>query len=147
VGREVSGVRLRLISNRFEPCGPLSAMSVIETVWNHAAEIEALVAADVGISWVPGDVWSRGKCAIKLVQHGAARLPTIANPMGVHPEIIRAGFNGILADTDDEWIAAVRRLASDPELRHAMGRNARAAIERTYSVAVQADAFVSAVVK
>jgi glycosyltransferase involved in cell wall biosynthesis len=146
IGREVPCLRLRLICDRFDRFGPLSAMPVVKTSWSPAAEIESLVAADIGISWVPDDIWTRGKGATKLLHYGAARLPSITNPAGMHPEIIRDGFNGIFAGTDDQWIAAVRRLKSDPEFRQAMGSNARAVVERTYSVAAQTEALVSTIV-
>lgn len=142
LGRELRGIRLRLVCDSFERFDPLP---VVDTVWSGAAEASVLAAADVGISWVPDDVWSRGKCGLKLLQYGAARLPAITNPVGVHKEIIREGFNGLLAASEEQWIDAVRRLAADPDLRIMMGRNARALVEQSYSVAAHAAAFVSAV--
>ncbi len=143
LGREVAGVRLRIICDTFESFDPLP---VVPTVWSAATEAAALAAADAGICWMPDDVWSRGKCGLKLLQYGAARLPAIANPVGVHREIIRDGVNGILADSEERWIDAVRQLAADAQLRVMMGRNARAVVEQSYSVGAHAGAFVSAVV-
>jgi glycosyltransferase involved in cell wall biosynthesis len=143
LGREIPGVRLRIICDSFESFDPLP---VVRTVWSADSEAAALAAADAGISWMPDDVWSQGKCGLKVLQYGAARLPVIANPVGVHCEIIRDGISGILADSEDRWIDAVRRLAADPELRVIMGRNARAVVEQSYSVGAHAEAFVSAVV-
>ncbi len=142
VGREIPGVRLRIICDSFESFG---ALPVVQTPWDAATEGAMLAAADVGISWVPDDVWSRGKCGLKLLQYGAAGLPSITNPVGVHTEIIRGGLTGILVNNEDQWLAAIRELAADPELRRMMGRSARAVIEQEYSVAAHADAFVSAV--
>jgi len=142
LGCEIPGLRLRIICDSFARFDPLP---VIPSVWTQATETSLLAQADVGISWVPDDIWSRGKCGLKLLQYGAARLPAIANPVGVHNEIIHDGLTGLLADSDDEWAAAVRRLAADPALRQRMGQHARAAVERFYSVAAHAAAFVSVI--
>jgi glycosyltransferase involved in cell wall biosynthesis len=143
IGHEIPGVRLRIICDSFESFDPLP---VVQTPWDPATETAALAAADAGISWIPDDVWSRGKCGLKLLQYGAARLPSITNPVGVHGEIIRDGFSGILVNSDDQWIAAIKQLASDPELRRMMGRNAREVVEQSYSVAAHSEPFVSAVI-
>lgn len=143
LGREIPGLRLRIICDRFANFDPLP---VIPTAWSEATEAAFLAQADAGISWMPDDIWSRGKCGLKVLQYGAARLPTIANPVGVHNEIIRHGVTGLLADREDQWIAAVKQLASDPARRTAMGEQARALIEQSYGVATHARSFVSAII-
>lgn len=142
VGREVPGVRLRLICDRFATFDPLP---VVPIVWSEAGEIENLSTADVGVSWIPDDPWSRGKCGLKLLQYQAAGLPTVANPVGVHPTMIEPGVSGELCQTDDDWVAAITRLAQSPTLRRQMGRQARRCVETRYSVAAWSDAFVEAV--
>jgi glycosyltransferase involved in cell wall biosynthesis len=65
----------------------------------------------------------------------AAGLPVVANPVGVHTSIITHGENGYLAETPDQWVAALRRLAGDAALRRRMGQAGRQAVERQFSVA------------
>ena len=142
IGREVPGVRLRMVCDRFLQ---FDSMPVVEVPWSEPTEAVDVAAADVGISWVPDDLWSRGKCGLKVLQYQAAGLPVVANPVGVHPEIIRPGVDGFLADSPDEWVEAVRRLANDVELRRRMGRAARASLEANYSIESWAPAFVAAV--
>jgi len=142
LGREIPGLRLRLICDRFASFDPLP---VIPVVWAQETEASALAQADFGISWMPDDVWSKGKCGLKVLQYGAAGIPTIANPVGVHREIIGDGITGLLADTDEQWLAAVKTLARDPARRIAMGAQARLTVERNYSVATRAADFVSIV--
>jgi glycosyltransferase involved in cell wall biosynthesis len=64
----------------------------------------------------------------------AAGLPVVANPVGVHREMIRHGENGFLAETPAEWAEAVGRLARDPALRRRMGRAGRRRVESDYAV-------------
>ena len=135
VGRRVPGLRLKLVCDRFLRLGHLA---VVPEPWTEADEAAALARADVGISWVPDDLWSRGKCGLKVLQYMAAGLPVIANPVGVHAEMIRHGENGFLAETPGQWAEAVGRLARDPALRRRMGRAGRRRVESDYAVAVGA---------
>jgi glycosyltransferase involved in cell wall biosynthesis len=135
VGRCWPGLRMRLICDRFVE---LENLSVVRLPWSEATEASDLAAADIGISWVPDDPWSRGKCGLKVLQYMAAGLPVVANPVGVQAEMVRHGETGFLATKAAEWSAAVGRLAHDPSLRMRMGHAGRARVEREFSVAVGA---------
>lgn len=141
LGREVPGLRLRVISDRFPR---FEALPVLPVPWSEATEAAALEAGDVGISWIPDDLWSRGKCGLKLLQYQAAGLPAVANPVGVHRQLVEPGVSGFLADAPEAWLKAIRTLAADPALRARMGRAARAAVEADYGVARRGPAFVAA---
>ena len=78
--------------------------------WNEQTEAREIAAGHIGVSWIPDDLWSRGKCGLKILQYQAAGLPVVANPVGAHCEMIRDGETGFLATTPDEW--AGRRLAA-----------------------------------
>jgi glycosyltransferase involved in cell wall biosynthesis len=125
------GVRLKLVCDRFLH---LRSLPVDECPWSEAGEAQALAEADIGIAWVPDDLWSRGKCGLKVLQYMAAGLPVIANPVGVQAEMVRHGETGFLTETAQEWVEAVRRLAADPALRQRMGRAGRERIEAEFSV-------------
>ena len=142
LGREVPGLRLRMVCDRFLR---FDSLPVIEIPWSEATEAADVASADIGISWIPDDLWSRGKCGLKVLQYQAASLPVVANPVGVHPEMIRDGVNGYLPASPDEWVESIRRLAQDADLRKKMGRAARTSLEANYSVETWAPAFVAAV--
>jgi glycosyltransferase involved in cell wall biosynthesis len=120
-------------------------MPVVPIPWSEETEAAELADADAGVSWIPDDLWSRGTCGLKLLQYGASGLPAIANPVGVHPEIIVPGVNGHLAETQEDWVAAVKALADDPENRCRMGQRARALVESGYSVRAWEGSFVAAI--
>lgn len=137
-----SPLELRVVSDVFPA---LDGVRVVSIAWNSATETAQLASADIGISWLPDDRWSRGKCGLKVLQYMAAGLPVVANRVGVHREMIVDGVTGYLADTPREWAAAVRRLSSDARLRSAMGAAGRRRVEQQYSVARWQSPFAAAI--
>jgi glycosyltransferase involved in cell wall biosynthesis len=132
LGRRLPNVSLRLICDQFLS---FHRMRVVPRLWSEDTEAADLAAADIGIAWMPDDDWSRGKCALKVLQYMAAGLPVIANPVGVHVEMIRDGENGLLASTPAEWTDAIEYLARHSDVRRRMGLVGRARVEKEYSVA------------
>jgi glycosyltransferase involved in cell wall biosynthesis len=114
----------------------LEHLSVRFCPWSRATEAEQLADADIGVSWLPDDAWSRGKCALKVLQYMAAGLPALANPVGMQAELVKPGRTGYLASTAAEWIDAIRALASSTELRLAMGDEARRGVNEAYGLAL-----------
>jgi glycosyltransferase involved in cell wall biosynthesis len=131
IGRRYRGLRLKLVCDRFLH---LENLPVLARPWSEENEAKEIAAADIGIGWVPDDPWSAGKCGLKLLQYMAAGLPVVANPVGVQASIVRHGETGFLAETDEQWLQAIGRLAHDAPLRQRMGRAGRELVEREYSV-------------
>jgi glycosyltransferase involved in cell wall biosynthesis len=139
IGRCWPGVNLKLVCDRFIE---FDHLPVIRCPWAEATEVDHLASADIGISWLPDDLWSRGKCGLKVLQYMAAGLPVVANPVGVQAQMIVHGVTGYLARTATEWSTAIGRLAHDPALRARMGKAGRALVEKRYSVAAGAACWV-----
>lgn len=131
LGRAVFGLRLQMVCDRFIE---LQNLPVIATPWSEATEAADIAGADIGISWVPDDRWSLGKCGLKVLQYMAGGLPVVTNPVGVHREMVVHGETGFLTTTAEEWVAAVRQLAANPELRRRMGAAGRQRLIDHYSV-------------
>ena len=134
------GLELRVICNRFPN---LQGVRVVPRQWSIPTETGEVADADIGISWLPDDTWSLGKCGLKVLQYMAAGLPVVANPVGMNCEMVVDGKTGMLASTPDEWRLAIERLANDPQLRARMGAAGRAAVEQQFSVHHWAPRFAS----
>jgi glycosyltransferase involved in cell wall biosynthesis len=136
LGRRLPRLRLKLICSRFFS---LRHLPVLPCVWSEAEEAAQIAAADIGISWVPDDFWSRGKCGLKVLQYMAAGLPVVANPVGVQADMVRHGKTGFLATTSAEWIEAVQTLVDDPGLRRRLGQAGRRRVETEFGLAAGAE--------
>lgn len=104
--------------------------------WTEAGEVPFLQALDIGIMPLTDTPWARGKCGYKLIQYMACGLPVVASPVGVNRDIVEHGVNGFLAESDDEWRAAIKTLLNDAELRHRMGAAGRKKVEEEYSLQI-----------
>jgi glycosyltransferase involved in cell wall biosynthesis len=102
--------------------------------WNLADELEFFTHFDVGIMPLKDSPFARGKCAFKLLQYMAVGLPVVASPVGANCDVVGDGRNGFLADTAEQWIAALQTLIDDPDLRRRMGEAGRDLVRRSYSV-------------
>ena len=126
---KVPGLKLISICDR-----PVRATSIpVENVaWSLQTEAASLARGDIGIAPIPEDRWTLGKCAFKIVQYLATGLPVIASPVGAQRQMI--ADNGFLAETPEQWVSAIVRLAADAALRTTMGAASRNLAERSYSV-------------
>jgi glycosyltransferase involved in cell wall biosynthesis len=132
LGRSVPGIGLKLICDK-PLC--LEPLPVDFRPWSEANEGAELAGADVGVSWLPDDAWSQGKCGLKILQYMAAGLPVVANPVGVQTQMVQHGVTGFVVQTAQEWTDAIARLARDPDLRRRLGQAGRDLVQKEYSVA------------
>ena len=132
VGQAVPGIRLKLVCDRFLQ---FHNLPVDPVPWSGLTEAGEIASADIGIGWVPDDPWSRGKCGLKVLQYQAAGLPVVANAVGVQADFVRDGVTGFRAETTEQWIQAIRRLAEDAALRKTLGEAGRKQVQAQYSVA------------
>jgi glycosyltransferase involved in cell wall biosynthesis len=124
-------IELRVIS---DAAPDLPGLRVVLRPWSAATEAAELADADIGVSWLPDDAWSLGKCGLRVLQYMAAGLPVVANPVGMNRRMVTHGETGFLASSPAEWAEAIACLAADPLLRARMGAAGRAAVEEHYSV-------------
>jgi glycosyltransferase involved in cell wall biosynthesis len=130
IGRYVPGVRLKVICDSFPT---FERLPVLPVYWSESSEAHELAGADIGVSWLPDDLWSRGKCGLKILQYMAAGLPVVTNAVGVHAEMVEHGRSGFLVETKSDWIEAISTLAADPALRRMMGHHGRRIVEERFS--------------
>ncbi len=143
IGKQFDRIQLKVISD-FE--FSLEHMRVINISWSEEAEAMELAKSHIGIAPMTDDQWTRGKCALKIIQYMAAGLPVVSSPVGANKEVVQQGETGFLADDKSAWCQAVRELQSR-QLREQMGNAGRHAALDQFSMSKKADevaGFISA---
>jgi glycosyltransferase involved in cell wall biosynthesis len=107
--------------------------------WRLESEAEDFRSFDIGVYPIADDAWSAGKSGLKAVQYMASGVPFVMSPVGVCATMGIPGETHFNATTDEEWLAALRRLLVDAELRATMGRAGRKFAEEHYSLDASAD--------
>ena len=110
--------------------------------WSRRDEAAELAGFAVGVMPLSDDPWTRGKCALKLLQYGAASLPSVASPVGANRSAVREGETGYFARTGEEWRNRLEELLLSPEKRREMGSAARRLVEEEYSLSAAAPRLV-----
>ncbi len=108
-------------------------LEVIE--WNEQTEIEDLHKIDIGLYPLIEDEWTLGKGGLKVMQYMSIGIPSVATNHGTAINIIEHGKSGFLVSTDEEWIASLKNLIEDSDLRKKMGSSARKHVDENYSTA------------
>jgi glycosyltransferase involved in cell wall biosynthesis len=118
LGEKFHNLKLIVVSDfKFD----LENLAVECHAWSESVELEQAANAHVGIAPMSDDDWSRGKCALKLLQHMAAGLPVISSNTGANAEVVINGETGFVADTINEWLEAIDVLQRQPKAARKMG--------------------------
>lgn len=125
-------IRIEVVGGQIE----LDGLTLDCRPWQLANEISDLHGFDIGLMPLPDTPWTRGKGGFKAIQYMGVGLPVVASPVGINTEIIHHGVNGFLANTTEEWLAALTQLVEDAALRQRLGDAGRATVAARYSTEV-----------
>jgi glycosyltransferase involved in cell wall biosynthesis len=139
--RRRPALRLQIVCDAF----PDASRAEERVPWTLAGEQSALASFAVGTMPLPDDAWTRGKCALKILQCFAAGRPVVCSPVGTNLEVVEDGETGFFAVSEEEWIDRLDRLLGDPTARVRMGAAARRTLERRYATAANVDRFLAAI--
>ena len=88
-----------------------------------------------------GNPFCEAKSELKFFEAALAGVPTVASPTGPFRRAIKHGTNGLLADSEDEWFAALVRLVEDPAERARLAQSAYHTSLARFGPEARADAF------
>ena len=114
----IPGLRLKIVADFDYPDVSLKTLPVS---WAANTEAIELASSHIGIAPMRDDDWSRGKCALKVLQYMAAGLPVVSSGCGANAEVIDDGVSGFLVLDDQAWVKRIIELAGDATLRNRMG--------------------------
>lgn len=129
--KALPNMRLKIIADFDLPDAGIPTLAIR---WSAETEARELASSHVGIAPMRDNDWTRGKCALKVIQYMAAGLPVIASPAGMNGEIVKNGENGLLAAGLHDWADAIALYARDPALRSQHGGVGQKTAVTNYSI-------------
>ena len=85
--------------------------------WSKKNEVRDLQGIDIGVYPLPEEKFVLGKSGLKAIQYMSFGLPIVATSIGTTNDIIQDDVNGILVQSDDEWVESLYKLATNPDLK------------------------------
>jgi glycosyltransferase involved in cell wall biosynthesis len=141
IGRKYPGkVELKIICDTFFDC---ESIPVRKVHWSSDSEVKELQDIDIGVMPLLDDLWSWGKCGLKILQYYGVGIPSVCTPVGVNRDIVSHGENGFWAMSIQEWIDNLSILIEDAALRKKMGLDGRHALEKGFTMEANASRILS----
>ena len=109
---EIAGLTILAIADQAPDLGKTRVELV---TWAAETEVRDLKRLRIGVAPLPDDVWTLGKCGLRLLQYLAAGVPAVASPVGTQAAVIQAGA-ALRASSDSDWREALHRVLSDQSL-------------------------------
>jgi len=111
--------------------------------WSEKIETAELTSSHIGLAPMIDNPWTRGKCALKVLQYMASGLPVVSSPSGLNKDVISHEETGYLANTDSEWLSSLEILITDPGLREHIGASGQEYAEQNFSEPVTAKRMIT----
>jgi glycosyltransferase involved in cell wall biosynthesis len=127
--------QLKIVCDRF-----LDGVNVpvIKKKWSPETEEADLKSFDIGVMPLKDDLWSRGKCGLKILQYFSVGVPAVCTPVGINRDIVQDTVNGFWAQDEKQWEDRLLKLIQEEELRREMGSKGRKTVENLYTIEVNA---------
>ncbi len=122
LGRKYPHIELSIVCDVFIDC---EHIRVIKKMWSQETEVSDLKDMDIGLMPLMNDLWSEGKCGLKILQYFGVGVPAVCTPVGVNRDVVKDGVSGLCANSPREWLEKISVLIESPSLRKEMGLKGR----------------------
>lgn len=89
---------------------------------------------DIGIAPLEDSFFNKGKSELKYIEFTALGIPGVYSDVEVYNSVIKDGYNGFLAISDEDWFNKIELLIKDVTLRKEILSNATKDIIENYSI-------------
>lgn len=131
LGKRHPEAELSIVCDVFIDC---ENIPVIKKMWSRQTEIADLQDMDIGLMPLVNDLWSEGKCGLKILQYFGVAVPAVCTPVGVNKDVVTDGVSGFYARSPEEWLEKLSTLITNPALRKEMGLKGRQTVLKDYTV-------------
>jgi glycosyltransferase involved in cell wall biosynthesis len=133
VTKHIPNLELKIIAD-FELSS--ESLTIINVPWSEKTEVDEISSADVGLAPLPPDDWTKGKCALKVLQYMAAGLPVITSPTSVNAYVIEDSKSGYHATNDNEWTESIFRAFKQKKVLKEMGAFGKVRVTNEFDIKV-----------
>jgi glycosyltransferase involved in cell wall biosynthesis len=133
LAKKFANLRLKIIADFNLPDAKLP---VIAVPWSEDNEVKELLSSDIGIAPMRSNDWTRGKCALKVLQYMAARLPVVSSNVGVNGDAVTEGETGLLVNSPQQWQHALSHLIEEQAYRVQLGEAGFEKVSKNYDINV-----------
>jgi glycosyltransferase involved in cell wall biosynthesis len=116
----------------------LQNLKVTNIAWSETEEQIQLASCHVGLVPSVDDRWTRAKATLKPLQYMASGLPIIASPVGILQQFVDNDSNGVCAQTNEQYLAAVEFFLNNESTREVMGQNGIVYVQEKHSANILA---------
>ena len=130
-------IKLQVVSAGERSFGPLDA--IVERIpWAAATFGKHMASADLGIMPLPDNAFTRGKCAYKILQYGAAALPVMGSPVGTNRLVLNQ-MGAAAPSSPQQWKSDILDFIHSSEAqRKELGNRSHDVVVEKYSFAAWA---------
>ena len=97
--------------------------------YENFASYMSQIQADLAIAPLCDNAFNRSKSAIKFLEYTAMGIPGVFADIPPYSTIIVDGYNGLLAQTPEQWHDKIRFLIENPGLRRQIIQNAQKSVQ------------------
>jgi glycosyltransferase involved in cell wall biosynthesis len=111
-----------------------TVMPILTITWSEEGEAKELASSHIGIAPMIDNDWTRGKCALKVLQYMAASLPVVSSNVGVNGEAVIDEKTGYLVNSPEQWITAISELTTNKKSIIEMGVAGHSRVKEHYDI-------------
>lgn len=89
---------------------------------------------DIGLAPLVDSAFNRSKSNLRWLEYSGLRIPTIASKVGHFAETIEQAVDGMLCESEDDWLQSIDWLISDEVARKKIAKNAGKKVYRSFNV-------------
>jgi len=123
----------------------IPGLEVTTDEWSLENDVENFQSLDIGLYPLPHDERALAKTPFKTIQYMSVGIPVVASRAGAIDSIITDGINGLLIETEDEWVEKLSTLLEDSQARTKIGLEGRKTVEERFSLSTSAPKIVSVI--
>ena len=111
-------------------------LHIINIPWAEETEALEVKNADIGLAPLPPDNWTKGKCALKVLQYLSAGIPVISSSTSANGYIVEDLKNGFIADSQTKWSEAILRAHQQRDTLPSMGQYGQKRVAAEFDINV-----------